>query len=163
MFCKHCGRNLTEEDLFCPECGQPTEGTVQVHAKPAGSDTMLTIASVMLALFASFAILFGLLFLVMGDTIVRMIEDNPSQFEAFGVTVEQMKALLPLITVVFLGSGVTAGLSAYFVITRTRFALAFLLALIASGIMLITMDILALGIGLLVSFMVYKSRGHFVS
>ncbi|NLL95356.1 MAG: zinc ribbon domain-containing protein [Thermoplasmatales archaeon] len=167
MFCERCGRNLSDGESYCPECGFPVRGDVlpPAYRQPVvrESDTLLTVASIAVMVYAGMALLTGLTMLTMGDTMISMIEQNPSVYEMFGLTAEDFRKLLPVAMVELLVSGVLAAVSSFFTMTRTNHRAAVLSCLAASLTLLVTMDIMLLAVGLLVTYCIHRSKAHFLS
>lgn len=40
MYCKHCGKELSDEAIMCPDCGTPTKPVLSAQAVPETVQTI---------------------------------------------------------------------------------------------------------------------------
>ena len=87
-FCQHCGANLPDEALFCPECGYSREGaapqaapivTPQAASNPLGSIPSLTL------IYAIIAIILAVFLAIVGLATGSMVEIAEELYHVFGL------------------------------------------------------------------------------
>ncbi len=61
MYCKHCGKELADEALMCPDCGTPTDGKHTVRRPAPVSEQPSPLGAIALFL-AVFAFVTGIIF-----------------------------------------------------------------------------------------------------
>ncbi len=97
-FCTRCGRNLSEIDRYCPECGMkvpgrtPEEDKAEEEAIKGALSTRLNIAVAMILIYSIPLLIVGLYILVDASTISDAL--FPTYQEHFGYTQDEMDLLV---------------------------------------------------------------------
>lgn len=124
MYCRHCGKQLSDEAIMCPECGTPTRSTMRsivpqeiandTPVEPAGKGSSLGAIGFFLSVFAFVTgIIFGaflyvfytasLLVMIVGSTTIIPGLAGVSICMAALKTEKGAKKALPIVGIVLAG------------------------------------------------------------
>ena len=186
-FCQHCGANLPDEALFCPECGYSREGaapqaapivTPQAASNPLGSIPSLTL------IYAIIAIILAVFLAIVGLATGSMVEIAEELYHAGTISeadYEEIKALFDevsttammaiyeVMALALAASGIVAYLayknSDQLIKWKTTFRL-YLVASILSAVTVLLHPIIGIilcAVGLVITRQVYIHKKDFIS
>lgn len=164
--CSACGNTVSPSDAFCPYCGSTLGDAppqTQQGTAPA-NDGHRVLIILLLGIYAVPTIVLSAMFLFSANSMADTIW-NDSGFQdwiksaGIDLTLGQIKSYIVMVGGLGLAGGLCAFLSMMFVILRKYWILAVVLCLAAT--LLSAWSIIGLIIGIIVTWMIYRSRPSF--
>lgn len=182
-FCTHCGAKLETGSAFCPECGNPVEGSDYLYrsgpesagyvvgvqdADKAKAETKLTWIYFLMAGYVILGVIMAIVCVSFG-ALVEYIESDPdyiAMMTQYRLNSADMSALVDsmfILGIVFAVSVALVAISLVLSLTKRKHTVAVILCLAGSAVMLFggIDGILFLAIGLLVSHFLYRAKPAF--